>query len=79
MPGADSRARHTRGLPTLVCVGLAQNEDGVIGRQKEGVSAAAGEKLDPRVTLAVIGLKAERQIAVAFSHLRVGAEIGLTA
>ena len=79
MPGPDSRARHARGFPTLVGLGLAQHEDRFTGRQKEAVSAPAGEELDARVTLTVIGLKAEGQIAVAFSHLRVGARSGVTA
>ena len=70
MPGPDSRARHARGFPTLVRFGLAQNEDGFIGRQKEAVPAPAGEELDRQVTLTVIGLKAERQIAVALSPAR---------
>ena len=76
MPGPDGRARHASGFPTLVCFGLAQNEDRFVGRQKEAVPAPSGEELDSRITLTVIGLKTERQMAVAFSHLLLGSEIG---
>src|SRR5262249_57493585 len=42
------------------------------GREKKSVARPAGEKLDLRISLALVGLEAERQPAVVLNDLRVG-------
>ena len=59
------------------CLGLVQGKHRLGGRQKQGVAAATGEKLDLLVALPLVDLKVKRQLAVDRLHFGLGGSIGL--